>query len=84
MPPRAHSNTAKSTVGSFNTNNELKGPVQSPFIIIWFCIYTPSDVVKPALYPAVLTIWAVSLVVVVFPFVPVMAMMGILPFVPLG
>ncbi len=36
IPPRAHSNTAKSTVGSFNTNCALTGPVQSPFIIRLF------------------------------------------------
>ena len=79
IPPLAHSNTAKSTVGSFNTNSALTGPVQSPFIIRLFCMYTPSEVVNPTLYPTDLQMCAVNRVVVVFPLVPVTAMMGILP-----
>ena len=78
--PHGQIGTAKSTVGSFNTNCALTGPVQSPFMSIWFCIYTPSLVVYPPLFAllsyryAPLTSWWWF-----YHFVPVTAIMGMRP-----
>ena len=76
MPPRATSNTAVSTVGFWSTIWADFGPDMSPFLISRPSTTMPSVEVIPTRRPISLRMWAIIRTVVVLPFVPVTAMIG--------
>ncbi len=76
MPPRATSNTAMSTRGFCSTIRALFGPEASALITRRSSMTTPSVEVMPTLRPRPLKMWAIIREVVVFPLVPVTAMIG--------
>ena len=76
MPPRATSNTAVSTVGFWRTIWADFGPDMSPFLMSRPSTTMPSVEVIPTRRPMSLRMWAIIRTVVVLPFVPVTAMIG--------
>ena len=76
-PPRAVSRTATSTSERPRISCAPLGPVQSPGSIRRSSTSTPSDVVVPTWRPARSRIRVISRVVVDFPLVPEIEMMGI-------
>ena len=76
MPPRATSKTAVSTVGFWSTIWADFGPDMSPFLISRPSMTMPSVEVIPTRRPISLRMWAIIRTVVVLPFVPVTAMIG--------
>ena len=77
MPPRATSNTAKSTRGFCSTILAERGPEASALMTSRSSITTPSVEVIPTLRPMPLKMWAIIREVVVLPLVPVTATIGI-------
>ena len=77
MPPRATSNTAKSTRGFCSTIRADFGPDASARITRRSSMTTPSVEVMPTLRPMPLKMWAIIREVVVLPLVPVTATIGI-------
>ena len=84
MPPRATSNTAVSTVGFWRTMSADFGPLMSPFFINRPSTTMPSVDVIPTRRPMSLRMCAIIRTVVVFPFVPVTARIGMRAVVPGG
>ena len=84
MPPRATSNTAVSTVGFWRTMSADFGPLMSPFFINRPSTTMPSVDVIPTRRPMSLRMCAIIRTVVVFPFVPVTATIGMRAVVPGG
>ncbi len=84
MPPRATSNTAKSTRGFCSTIRAERGPDASARISSRSSITTPSVDVMPTLRPMPLKTWLIIRDVVVFPLVPVTATIGIREVAPGG
>ena len=77
MPPRATSKTAVSTVGFWSTIWADFGPLMSPFLMSRPSMTMPSVEVIPTRRPMSLRMWAIIRTVVVLPFVPVTATIGI-------
>src|SRR6476469_8644339 len=77
MPPRATSKTAKSTRGFCSTIRALRGPEASALISSRSSMTTPSVEVMPTLRPMPLKMWEIIRDVVVLPFVPVTATIGL-------
>ena len=84
MPPRATSNTAVSTVGFWSTIWADFGPDMSPFLISRPSTTMPSVEVIPTRRPISFRMWEIIRTVVVFPFVPVTAMIGMRADEPAG
>ena len=84
MPPRATSNTAKSTRGFCSTIRADCGPEASDLITSRSSMTTPSVEVMPTLRPMPLKMCAIIRLVVVLPLVPVTATIGIRALVPGG
>ena len=76
MPPRATSKTAVSTVGFWSTIWADFGPLMSPFLMSRPSMTMPSVDVIPTRRPMSFRMWAIIRTVVVLPFVPVTAMIG--------
>ena len=84
MPPRATSNTAVSTVGFCRIIRADFGPDMSPRRIIRPSTTMPSVEVIPTRRPISFRMWAIIRTVVVLPFVPVTARIGIRAGAPAG
>ena len=76
MPPRATSKTPVSTVGFWRIIRADFGPDMSPRLIVRPSTTMPSVEVIPTRRPMSFRMWAIIRTVVVFPFVPVTAMIG--------
>ena len=84
MPPRATSKTAVSTVGFWSTIWADFGPDMSPFLMSRPSTTMPSVLVMPTRRPISFMMWASIRTVVVLPFVPVTATIGIRADEPAG
>src|SRR6266511_1167712 len=84
MPPRATSNTAKSTRGFCSTMRAERGPEASAATTSRSSMRMPSVVVSPTWRPIPLKMWAIIRAVVVLPLVPVTATIGMRLGVPGG
>ena len=84
MPPRATSKTAVSTFGFWRTIWADFGPDMSPFFVSRPSTTMPSVEVIPTRRPISFMMWAIIRTVVVLPFVPVTAMIGIRDGLPGG
>src|SRR3990172_5330441 len=84
MPPRATSKTAVSTDGFCSTICADFGPDMSPRLMSRPSMTMPSVVVMPTRRPMSLRMWAIMRTVVVLPFVPVTATIGMRAGVPGG
>ena len=84
IPPRAVSSAAASSHGRIRKNcaGGFFGPLQSPVSRRRSFRYTPSVQVMPTRLPMQRRMWAIRRVVVVLPFVPVTAAIGIRPSLP--
>ncbi len=84
MPPRATSNTAKSTFGFWRTVEADRGPDESPFRTSRPSTKMPSVEVIPTLRPIPFMMCEIIRAVVVLPLLPVTATIGIRDGLPGG